>query len=1821
MKEIQRRIADLDELIEREPYVFDRRFLFRILPMGHSQLAEFIGARGPNTHVNAACASTAQGVALAEDWIRTGRCRRVIVIGGDNPSSDNLMEWIGSGFFATGAVATDDKVEEAALPFDRRRHGTLMGMGACAMVVESQDAVEERGMRGIVELLSSETANSAFHATRLDVHHICGVVESLVASAERRYGLSRMAMAPETVFVSHETYTPARGGSAAAEVMALRKVFGPAANQIVVANTKGFTGHPMGVGVEDVIGVKILEHGIVPPVPNFKEPDPELGPLNLSRGGRYPVQFAIHLAAGFGSQIALTLTRRIPGGPDRVDDRVARARWLSDVSGYDQPQTEVVKRTLRFVATGAPGRVPAPTSWRFGLGPMRRTAMPAAGVPATQAPPPPPVPSAASTAPVAAVAPPAAPAPAAAAPATELAAAPATPAVSAAESAPISATNAVVDRCMAIVAEKTGYPPDMLDLELDLEADLGVDTVKQAETFAAVREEYGIERQENLKLRDFPTLQHVVQFVYDNRPDLDPGDASAPPAPASVTAPPIAMPVAAPVAPAPPPAAPAAPAAAHPPAAASVDPVVQKVLDIVSDKTGYPSDMLELDLDLEADLGVDTVKQAETFAAVRDEYGIERQENLKLRDFPTLQHVVQFVYDFRPDLAPAPGAPSVADAAGATSPPAASAAPASSAAPAPAPTTSVKTAPHAPSSTAAFAHSAASPTPAADGSVNPVVSKVLEIVADKTGYPPDMLEMDLDLEADLGVDTVKQAETFAAVREEYGIERQENLKLRDFPTLQHVVQFVYDFRPDLAPAPAAPSVADAAGATSPPAASAAPSSSAAPAPAPTTSVETAPVTPSSTTAFAHSAASPAQASDGSANPVVTKVLEIVSDKTGYPSDMLEMDLDLEADLGVDTVKQAETFAAVREEYGIERQENLKLRDFPTLQHVVQFVYDYRPDLAPAPGAPSVAEAPGATAPPAASATPAPATPVPAPGVPPSVPTYTLETADTMPRRVPVPSLRPALDLCKATGVQLSKGTRVVLVSDEGGVGKALGATLGRKGVKALKLDGASSTEDLRKQIDDWLKEGPIQGVFWLPALDVEPEIAELDLATFREANRRRVKNLHAAMQALYESVSAPGTFLVSATRMGGLHGQTDDGATAPLGAAVAGFTKSYKREQPEALAKVVDFAPVADAARVAEALLAETLTDPGIVEVGHHDGSRWTVTLEEQPAADGQPGLTLDKDSIFVVTGAAGGITSAIVADLAAASGGTFVLLDLVAEPARDDAKIGLFRQDREALKRALIDEARARGEKPTPVMIDKQIMGIERSESALRAIETVEAAGGKALWRSANLLDGPAVAAIVDEVKASFGRIDVLLHAGGIEISRKLSEKTATEFDLVFDIKADGFFSLLNAAEGMPLGATVVFSSVAGRFGNAGQVDYSAANALLCAMSRALRRARPETRTIAIDWTAWGGIGMATRGSIPTIMAAAGISMLPPEAGIPTVRRELVAGGRSGELVVAGTLGIMGEEYDETGGLDTEKVKAALASRKRPLLMVGEVKAARLYGGLEVQTTLDPTEQPFLFDHQIEGTPVLPGVMGTEAFAEMASVVCPGLQLAGIEDESFLLPFKFFRNKPATLHLSAVGSPAPDGEVVVSTTLRSIIQPKPELPVQERVHFRGRVRMAPKAPARPTIKFKKPALKSLDIGKDAVYGVYFHGPAYQVIERAAVDESSVVALFARDLGPNTSPRGVDTVSAPRLLELLFQSAGLWLLARRETMALPTSLDRAVFVRRSEVPKEGRLYAEVEVRDDGAAFDALVVDEKGRVYVELLGYRTVSLPGRQTIPK
>ena len=1840
-EELDRRIEELRIVIEKDPYVFDRRFLLRVLAMGHSQFAELIGARGPNTQVNAACATTAHAVGLAEDWIRAGRCRRVIVISADDVTSDHLIGWMGAGFLASGTAATDEKVEDAAIPFDRRRHGLIMGMGAAALVVESMDAARERGIQPICEVLSAVTGNSAFHGTRLDVQHIGQVMENLVSEAETVSGISRNDIAPKMVFVSHETYTPARGGSASAEIHALRHVFGDRADQIVIANTKGMTGHAMATGLEDVLAVKALETGLVPPVANFKEVDPELGPLNLSKGGAYPIQYALHLGAGFGSQISMILLRWVPtkdgirpspnalGYSYRIADKAAWNAWLSRMAGHPVSDLEVVHRTLRIADRGLAARIAGATKDSVpGMAPTpRQAAQPEVqlqvAAPAVSA-----APKAVMKAEL--VKAPTQPVTASASPAklkeeikvpTPVAASPA-----------VGAGDSVKERILALMVEKTGYPQDMLDVNLDLEADLGVDTVKQAEMFAAIREIYNIPRDESRKLRDYPTLAHVIRFVYEKRPDL--AQAAQPAAIASEPVAPAPSPVASQPAPA------TSPETS--PGDGAGDSVKERILALMVEKTGYPQDMLDVDLDLEADLGVNTVKQAEMFAAIREIYNIPRDENRKLRDYPTLAHVIRFVYEKRPDLAGATPLPKLAETPSAVTTPVATQ---------PSPQTAVS-----------------SP---ANGAAESVKERILALMVEKTGYPQDMLDVDLDLEADLGVDTVKQAEMFAAIREIYNIPRDENRKLRDYPTLAHVIRFVYEKRPDLAQA--AQPVA----------------TSSAPLPVAPTSVAT-PPTPSTPVT------SPG---DGAAESVKERILALMVEKTGYPKDMLDVELDLEADLGVDTVKQAEMFAAIREIYNIPRDENRKLRDYPTLAHVIRFVYEKRPDLAgAAPSSPTIAEP---TAPEPATVTAAvtddsikekvldivaektgypkdmldldldleadlgidtvkqaemfaairaaysiprdenlklrdfptlahviefahagkratvvattvPATPTAAEVKPPRLPVAGFDAANRIPRRVPVPNLRPPLAVCKLTGVTLARGSRVVVMPDKGGVGQALAQMLETKGVEVLWIKDAPDANTLSDRLKEWLAAGPVQGVYWLSALDNEGNLADMDLASWRQALWVRAKSLYTTMRVLYDQVAKPGTFLVSATQLGGQHGYDDAGAVAPLGGAVVGFTKTYKRERLDALVKAVDFEPERKASELAEILIEETLRDPGAVEIGYKDGQRWTVGLQEQSSTDGQPGMKLDKDTVFLITGAAGSIVSAITADLAAASGGTFYLLDLVPEPGPNNPDIERFVSDKDGLKRDLYTRMLASGQRATPALVEKELAALERAQAARSAIDAVRAAGGTAHYFGVNLTDADAVTNIINQVRERSGRIDVLLHAAGIERSHFLPDKDPREFDLVFDVKSDGWFNLLHAIGDMPLGATVAFSSIAGRFGNGGQTDYSSANDLLCKITSSFRTTRLGTRGIVIDWTAWGGIGMATRGSIPKMMELAGIDMLPPEAGIPLIRRELTSGGTRGEIVIGQRLGVLLHDWDSTGGLDTDALAAA--AEKRTAVqgpMVGKITGMGIHRGLTMETTLDPKIQPFLHDHRIDGTPVLPGVMGIEAFAEAALCVHPGWHVEAVEEVNFLAPFKFYRDEPRTVTIEAVYYPQGDRLVADCRMIGHRTLPNHPEP-QETLHFTSRVRLTQQM---PKAVIRKALVTSSDSIIDAaeIYRIYFHGPAYQVLERAWWDGKSMIGVLAGHLPGNHKPADQPTLMAPRLIELCFQTAGLWEMSEQNRFGLPQNVHQ-VSLLRAPTLAESQLYAVVTPNPDHESFDAEVVDTKGNCYVQLSGYRTAALP-------
>ncbi|WP_428065491.1 beta-ketoacyl synthase N-terminal-like domain-containing protein, partial [Candidatus Avelusimicrobium facis] len=327
---------------------FTSQFILKTIIIAQSHFAQWIRAKGPATSMSAACASTAQAISVAHDWIRLGRAKRVIVISADDITNNSISEWMLTAFLASGAATTQADVTKAALPFDRRRNGMIVGMGAVSLVVEEQAEVEKRGMKPLAKLLATEIRNSGFHVTRLDVGHVAQVMNELVSHAEKEYGLNRSDIAKQLVFISHETYTPARGGSASAEAYALKSTFGKDVSSVIVSNTKGFTGHSMGAGLEDAIAVRCLNTGLVPPIANFKEADPELRGITLSKGGHYNFKYALRLAAGFGSQIGMTLLEKMwTVGEPRITDSAKHEAWLKHISNQQNPVLEVDHNTLR----------------------------------------------------------------------------------------------------------------------------------------------------------------------------------------------------------------------------------------------------------------------------------------------------------------------------------------------------------------------------------------------------------------------------------------------------------------------------------------------------------------------------------------------------------------------------------------------------------------------------------------------------------------------------------------------------------------------------------------------------------------------------------------------------------------------------------------------------------------------------------------------------------------------------------------------------------------------------------------------------------------------------------------------------------------------------------------------------------------------------------------------------------------------------------------------------------------------------------------------------------------------------------------------------------------------------------------------------------------------------------------------------------------------------------------------------------------------------------------------------------------------------------
>lgn len=264
-----------------------------------------LNARGPNMAVVSACATGAHAIGEAADMIRHGEAD-VMICGG---TEAGLLKLAMAGFAVMGALSQrNDEPERASRPFDAERDGFVMGEGCGILVLEELEHARKRGARIYAEVIGYGASADAVHITAPDP-------EGHGAALAMQRALRQAGISPEDVdyINAHGTSTPLNDRT---ETLAIRKVFGPAADHLAVSSTKSMMGHLLGAAgaVESVICVKTIETGIIPPTINYENPDPECDLDYVPNEAReMPVRVAMNNSFGFGGHNVSLIFRKFEG--------------------------------------------------------------------------------------------------------------------------------------------------------------------------------------------------------------------------------------------------------------------------------------------------------------------------------------------------------------------------------------------------------------------------------------------------------------------------------------------------------------------------------------------------------------------------------------------------------------------------------------------------------------------------------------------------------------------------------------------------------------------------------------------------------------------------------------------------------------------------------------------------------------------------------------------------------------------------------------------------------------------------------------------------------------------------------------------------------------------------------------------------------------------------------------------------------------------------------------------------------------------------------------------------------------------------------------------------------------------------------------------------------------------------------------------------------------------------------------------------------------------------------------------------------------------
>ena len=1142
-------------------------------------------------------------------------------------------------------------------------------------------------------------------------------------------------------------------------------------------------------------------------------------------------------------------------------------------------------------------------------------------------------------------------------------------------------------------------------------------------------------------------MMQSIQGMLSGTPTSIPAPAPAP----RVTAPP-AEPAAAP-APEPPPAAAldssgeqAAPQAMPQPATESAPepatgsmPVLETLMETVSQLTGYPQEMLSPEMDLESDLGIDSIKRVEILSALEEALpGLPAVSPEILGELKTLGQIVDHLSSL---MGRSP------NAAAATEPPA--------------------------------------PEPGADN--GKIETALIQVVSELTGYPAEMLAPEMDLESDLGIDSIKRVEILSALEERLPeLPAVSPDQMAELKTLGQIVTY-------LCPSEGA----------APPAAQEQPGNTAA---------------PSDTAIMSH-------------------LVAVVSQLTGYPEEMLSAEMDLESDLGIDSIKRVEILSALEER--LPHLPAVSPEQLTELKTLGQIAASLDQTCAPAATMPAQPEEPAHQ------------DPVSAPG-----PT---SEANQIARQevVAVHTPRP-----QGKGTTMPPGASVIIFGTPSPLVDALADALAAKDLDVVKIFPGFKDGDLPRSAGLIMVDDNAQGT------GIEASEA-FCLA-------------RAAAPGLGASAEKGGAFFATVTRMDGAFGFLGGTIQKPHAGALAGLAKTAALEWPGVRCLAMDIAPDWEKTEDAAAeILSEIFSDSGDgpSEVGLTPESRMTlkrVDVEAQPN-----GALPQAGHVVVVSGGARGVTAASALALAEKAKPTLVLLGRSPLPGPEPEWLRDL-TDPAAIKRAVMENGFS-DEKPTPRKLEEAFRQITAGREIRDTLARLAALGAGGHYYPVDVRDAEAVKVCMDQVRKDLGPVRGLIHGAGVLYDRRIVDKTDEQFARVFETKVRGFENLMNALSDDPLTHLVVFSSVAARFGNAGQADYAMANEALNKLARQTASRRPQCQVRAINWGPWDG-GMVSP-ELKREFSRRGIDLIPLDQGAQAMVREM-AGTGPVEVVLGGGLG---------HGPEAE------APRPEDLTEA-------------VTHSVDLATYPVLDHHRLQGRPVVPLALITEWMAHGALHENPGLRLAGLENLRLLSGIKM-ESRPLTVHFMTGQSARRNGHFLVPVEIRGEGNGRPLIHAMATALLGERIDAHQGKEATEQVGLR-PYPRSI---KEAYDQVLFHGPTLHGIQEVMGCCEKGIRARIRTAPPPAQwiadPLRSRWIADPLVLDSAFQLAILWSDEIRGIRCLPSFVGAyRQFCHAFPGESVDVALQVTSVTDRKVTADVTVSDSEGKIAAQLKGFEAIMDP-------